>query len=517
MRRLLVVLVAMVWAAGIMRPVHAAEGPAREEVQEALAKATGFFAGEVAAHGGYLYDYSGDLKLREGEGVAPPETVWVQPPGTPAVGEALLRAYAATGDKRHLQAARKAGQALVLGQLHSGGWYYSIEFAPEARRNKSYRFTLAGQPTSDPVKPADRELAAGWDEWRPRKYEKNQTILDDDVTQAATRFLARLDLALDFQDATIHEAANYALRSLLGAQYPNGGWSASYDRFPHAAPSAATYPVLPASYPGDWPRTWPKDFTGCYVTNDDLMEKMIRTLLVAWEVYGDERYLAAAKKAGDFLLLAQMPAPQRAWAQQYDKEMHPVWSRAFEPSAVSSRESLYILKSLLLLYAQTGDKKYLAPIPPAIAYLSESRLPSGQLSRFYELQTNRPLYFTRGKGGKGHVMTYENKRLASNYGFLIEPLMDEIEADYKAALAARPAATQPSRTAGAARQPTEKLTPELAAAARQAVDSLDSRGAWIDRGRMRHNKVEPASGIIRSATFATNVATLCRYLDATRE
>jgi hypothetical protein len=450
------------------------------------------------------------LKLREGEGVAPVETIWVQPPGTPAVGEALLKAYEATGDKTHLQAARDAARALVLGQLHSGGWYYSIGFDPESRRQKSYRYTLDWQKTKDPVRPADRELAAGWDEWRRRKYEGNQTILDDDVTQAATRFLVRTDRALEFKDETIHEAAQYALGSLLGAQYPNGGWSAGYDRFPHVAPSAATYPIKPASYPADWPRTWPKDFTGCYVTNDDLMEKMIRTLLVAWEVYGDDRYLAAAEKAGNFLLLAQMPDPQRAWAQQYDKDMHPVWSRAFEPSSLSSRESLFILKSLLLLYEKTDDKKYLEPIPPAIAYLRQSRLPDGQLSRFYELETNRPLYFTRGKGG-GHVMIYENKRLASNYGFIIEPLMDEIEADYNALLVADPAALRQPRMT------KDKLTPQLATAARQAIDTLDPRGAWIDRGRMRHNKVEPASGILRSETFAANVATLCRYLDAMRE
>jgi hypothetical protein len=46
----------------------AAEPPSRDEVQAALAKASSFFQGEVASGGGYVYAYSGDLTLREGEG-----------------------------------------------------------------------------------------------------------------------------------------------------------------------------------------------------------------------------------------------------------------------------------------------------------------------------------------------------------------------------------------------------------------------------------------------------------------
>ncbi len=40
-------------------------------------------------------------------------------------------------------------------------------------------------------------------------------------------------------------------------------------------------------------------------------------MLDAWEIYHDERALAAAKKGGDFLLLAQMPDPQPAWCQTF--------------------------------------------------------------------------------------------------------------------------------------------------------------------------------------------------------
>ena len=57
------------------------------------------------------------------------------------------------------------------------------------------------------------------------------------------------------------------------------------------------------------------------------MPDVIEMLFFAADVYGDDRYRAAALRAADFLLLAQMPEPQPAWAQQYDENMHPCWAR----------------------------------------------------------------------------------------------------------------------------------------------------------------------------------------------
>lgn len=472
----------------------------RDEAASALRKATEFFHGSVARHGGYVYLQSADLTLREAEGVTAEDTVWVQPPGTPAVGEAFLDAYDATREKAHLDAARDAGRALVLGQLQSGGWYYSIEFGPEARKKFAYRLDLDGKPLPEVVPAKDRARNGGWDVWKRRKYESNVSTFDDDVTQAATRFLVRLDKALGFEEAAIHDAALFALSAMLDVQYPNGGWSTNFDRRQDVPPSEADYPSKPASYPGSWPRTWPKDFTGCYVTNDDLMADAIDTLLRAHEVYGDKRYLNAAKRTGDFLVLAQMTDPQPAWAQQYDKEMHPCWSRAFEPPAVSGLESQYIMAALMRLHDATDDAKYLQPIPRAIEYLTKSRLPDGRLARFYELQTNRPLYFTRVNGK--HEMTYEDDRIATGYGYIVDSELDALESEYRRSKEGRP--------------PAPANVPALAGEARKVIDSQDDRGAWVQPGRLKHHKVEPPGGVIDSATFAANVASLCRYLNATR-
>jgi hypothetical protein len=482
--------------------------PTPDQVRGTLRRATTFFHKQLAIHGGYVYAVSGDLALREAEGVTSDTTIWVQPPGTPAVGQAFLAAFAATEDPVHLRAAQAAGQALVAGQLHSGGWNYRIEFGQVPRQQFNYRFDLESNALPNPVRKAERRAPLGWDEWKVRKYAGNQTTLDDDTTQSAVRFLVRLDAALRFQDQQIHEAAAFALKSLLGSQYPNGGWSANYDRFPEVSPSSDSYPIVKARYPASWPRAWPKDFSGCYVTNDNLVSDMIETLLAAWRTYGDPQYLAAAKRAGDFLLLAQMPEPQPAWAQQYDRQMQPVWSRAFEPPAISGRESQTIMEALLSLSLAAEDRKYIAPIPTAMAYLRKSQLADGRLARFYELQTNRPLYFTRGSGG-GHVMTYSDDRLASNYGFIVENNLDRIEAKYH---------RMKEHPAGASWQeagtPATSLT-ELSAQVRKLVESLDSRGAWIERRRLRHHKVEPESGVIDSQTFITNVGLLRDFLQST--
>src|SRR4051794_28478428 len=109
------------------------------EAEQAMRRAAEFFRRDVASGGGDVWRYSSDLKHRQGEGVAPPLTIWVQPPGTPAVGEAFLDAYAATRDRYYLDAAREVGDALIKGQLESGGWYYRVELDPAKRGEFRYR------------------------------------------------------------------------------------------------------------------------------------------------------------------------------------------------------------------------------------------------------------------------------------------------------------------------------------------------------------------------------------------
>src|SRR5690606_19848781 len=137
----------------------------------------------VARHGGYVWASSGDLALREGEGVVGPDTIWVQPPGTPAVGQALLEAWHATKEQAFLEAAREAGEALLRGQLESGGWNYRIEFASPARDKFYYRLDADGKPRTVELPRGAKERPAGWNTWSRQRISGNQSTLDDDTTQ----------------------------------------------------------------------------------------------------------------------------------------------------------------------------------------------------------------------------------------------------------------------------------------------------------------------------------------------
>jgi hypothetical protein len=434
--------------------------------------------------------------------------IWVQPPGTPAVGEAFLDAFNATGDKFYLEGAREAGEALLRGQLQSGGWYYSISFDAAQRQERFYRLDAQGEPQEVVLPKKKQGLPDGWETWKSNRISGNQTILDDDTTQAAIRFLIRLDAAHKMQDKRLHEAVEYALTSLLAAQYPNGGWSANYDRFPLTLPAEKDYPIVKASYPESWAKMWPKDFRGCYVTNDNLMADCIDTLLLAAETYSEARFLQAARRAGDFLLLAQMPDPQPAWAQQYDAAMQPTWSRAFEPPAISGGESQGILRALLTLYQHTGDAKYLEPIPRALAYLRKSTLADGRLARFYELKSNQPIYFTRDAEGR-HQPTYDETKITTGYGYIFDNKLENLATEYERVRKLLPEKLRPS---GKSRP--GHASASLVAATKSVLAALDERGAWVEKGRLAHHKIAPESGVIQSATFAKNVRTLSKYLAA---
>ncbi|MCE2448642.1 MAG: pectic acid lyase [Candidatus Latescibacteria bacterium] len=313
-------------------PLHSDEVLHRAAV-ETMAKATRYFRGQVATNGGYLWLYQSDFSRRQGEGIASPTTIWVQPPGTPSVGMAFLRAYDATGDTLFLNGAVEAAQALVWGQLASGGWDYRIDFAPETSKKWHYR----------------RDVEQGDHTTGERR---NRTTLDDDNTQSALRLLMQVDQHLDFAAADIHRAVLYGLESLLKAQYPNGAWPQRYSEW--ADPSQ--FPVKKARYPATWSRQYPKErYLAYYTFNDNAIADVIATMIEAHKIYGDERWRRAAERGGDFIILAQMPDPQPAWAQQYNLAMEPAWARRFEPPAITGGESFGVMQILLELYLAYGE------------------------------------------------------------------------------------------------------------------------------------------------------------------
>lgn len=415
-----------------MLPLHAA--PNREEVVASMKRATGAFVEKASVEGGFVYYVTLDGR-RLGEGEATATEIWVQPPGTPAVGEAFLDAYEATGDGSFLEAALKAGKALAYGQLESGGWRNSIDFDPAGPRIDQYR--------------------------NGNGKGKNFSTLDDNITQSALGYLMRLDSLSKGSDPDIRAAIDHALPRLLAAQFENGGFPQGWTG------PVADRPVVKASFPEyDW-RTEGriKEYWNEYTLNDGMALTMTETLLRAHRLAGRAEALDALKHFGDFLLLAQLPDPQPAWAQQYGPDMHPIWARAFEPPAVSGRESEDAMLALLRIAEVTGDEKFLAPIVPAVKYLESSLLPDGQLARYYEIGTNQPLYMQRN--GKGYELTNDDSNLPDHYGWKNPTRLDLIKNTYRAKMAGRPLA--------------EVLDPAPVEATmvEKVIGEMDSSGLWI--------------------------------------
>lgn len=486
---------ATVLALALLAPVvSAADAPLAHEARAAMTRATTFMR-SIAAEGGYLWRYSPDLKERAGENVATPTQIWVQPPGTPSMGMAFLRAYEATGDALFLDAAKAAAHALVVGQLESGGWDYVIDFDP-AKSPAWYRRSDIGKVSA---------AEAG--------KRRNVSTFDDDNSQSALRLLlAVADAAKgsnEPRDVGIREARDYALTKLLAAQRPNGGWPQRWSGQP-ADPKE--YPVQQASFPASYPREYPKaSYNLFYTLNDNTHRDCVNTLLDAGRRLGRPEYRAAALRGGDFLILAQLPEPQPVWAQQYNPQLQPAWARAFEPPSVCSGESVGVMRLLVDLYLETGDEKFLEPLPRAIAWFKRSEIAPGTWARMYEIGTNTPIYGDRDGKIKYRVEDLSPERQTGYswkgaYGVAgaIAAYDGVKAAGRNATLAKQQAAAEKARTPAAKAARARQLEPQV----KRIVGELDATGRWIADYRGK-----PA---IRTETFIVNTRLLADYLEAVK-
>lgn len=447
-----------------------------EQVRAAMMKSGHYFHDVVATHGGYVYHYSLDLKTRWGEGLATEDQIWVQPPGTPTVGMAFLQAYEATADPFYLQAARDAAEAIVYGQLMSGGWQNCVDLDPRGSRVNQYRNGNGGG--------------------------KNNSTFDDGQSQSALLFLIKMDNALSFQDASIHDAAQIGLEAVLAAQYPNGGFPQVW-----TGPVSQKLQILKARYPDyDW-RTEGriKDYWNMYTLNDNVTGYLSQVLIQAHQTYGDAKYVKALKRLGDFLILAQMPEPQPGWAQQYSYEMFPIWARKFEPPGVSGDETQEVIETFMSIYRYTGEEKYLAPIPAALNWLKTSTLPDKQIARYYELKTNRPLYMERQ--GDVYSLTYDDSNLPDHYGWKTNSRVDALQVQFESI-------DIPDMS------DTEEDFEELQERIQAIIEQLDQQGRWIstsDGERLvGQPKIRSGEKYLSSEVFSHHLRTLAEYVVVAR-
>ncbi len=107
---------------------------------------------------------------------------------------------------------------------------------------------------------------------------------------------------------------------------------------------------------------------------------------------------------------------------------------------------------------------------------------------------------------------YTADDLPTHYGFITGSKVDRLRRDYEKLVATDPAKLKPGK-----KPPKYELSSSLTKAAQVAMDGLDSRGAWVETGKLA--AADPAGKvkrIISTQTFIENVDTLSRFIAASR-
>jgi len=427
------------------------EKPGRADVLSAMKKATRFMVDKVSNRGGYVYTYAADFSEQWGEIPARKSQIWVQPPGTPSMGETFLDAFKATGDRVFLDAAEKAANALIYGQHLLGGWHYFIDFDPEG------------------IEDYYEEVASncwGWEEYY--RYYGNCTY-DDDVQTGPTRFMMNLYLAT--LDPKYKSALDKALDFVLLSQFPNGAWP---QRFPLR-----------------------DGYSSHYTFNDNVIFGNIDLLLEAYERLGNAGYKKAALRGMDFVRLSQLSPPQAGWCQQFSHDMKPAKARNYEPAAVEPRATIECIQELERYYKITGEKKYLAGIPDAIAWLEASvinrdanKTYEGRPythAAFYEPGTNKPIYAHRkatraevdpADPNRGYWVDYEFGNFPGHYGMTANVDIDAIKKEFERVKSSTPEDAMAEYRAG--KEAAAKPASAGAEKVRQAIAAMNGQGAWLE-------------------------------------
>ncbi|MDP6037265.1 MAG: polysaccharide lyase, partial [Candidatus Latescibacteria bacterium] len=180
----------------------------------------------------------------------------------------------------------------------------------------------------------------------------------------------------------------------------------------------------------------------------------------------------------------------------------PAWARKFEPASITGGETFGIMRSLLDLYLETGENRFLEPIPKALAWAKRSRLSDGRLARFYELKTNTPLYFT-----KDYTLTYDDSDMPTHYAFKVSGnRIEGIERTYNRIINDGREKILSERNR--APQPDPEQIQEI-------IQALDEQGRWVENDSLRNpeNRRERIeTEILSCRTFNRNLTLLARYV-----
>lgn len=301
--------------------------------------------------------------------------------------------------------ARALADTVVLHQSIEGGW----------PKNTS----LAVSPDAAPVD------------------ERSKNTFDNEATTLPMAFLARVIHA--GERPRDRQAFDRGLDYILAAQYPNGGW--------------------PQFFPlrdGYWSRI---------TFNDDAMVRILILLrdiasgTSPYEFVDPARRARAAEaveRGARLILDAQIRqnGVRTVWSAQHDERtLEPAWARAYEPPSLSGSESVGLTRFLMAI--PDPSPEVIAAVEGAVAWFRTTALtgvrfepttgpdgvhdarlvadPSaGPLwARFYELETNRPIFVDRNSVVHYDIAEIDRER-RTGYRYYGEWPRDLIHEDYPA-------------------------------------------------------------------------------------
>ncbi len=387
---------------------------------------------------------------------------------------------------------------------------HTIEVQPPGTPAVGFSFLKAYKTTGDETflkyaKEAGEALIkgqnkyGGWDHRIDFQNEPKRIVVsfDDNQTQSATRLLMALDQ--EVEDKTLHQSVVNALDMMLKTQLEQGGW-------PHKYPEQGNY----------------HDYA---TFNDGGINRCVDVMLDAYRLYREDDYYQSIVKAGHYIYISQLPPPQPGWAQQYNEFLQPVWARAFEPPSVCPAVTLNNVNTLIDIYELSGEDMLLLPIRDALIWVESVKLPNGKWPRFVELNTNKPMYYNRGRI---RVEKLEDLTPERYTGYSYETNLT----DYFAKTSERFKTISEKRNknifpllAKPTREELLKQKSDLRESVNKIISSQDEIGRWITKNdrfkkeipKKKWNGQYIIKDRISSAVFNENINTLCDYIGVCKE
>lgn len=265
---------------------------------------------------------------------------------------------------------------------------------------------------------------------------------DNHATTTPIEFLAMVYRASGKEE--YRKAVDLGIDYILQAQYANGGWP-------------QFYPIRQGYY--------------SHITfNDDAMTRVVEFLERVGagdgpfgfiEPHRRELATQAAERGIDLILKLQIVQDGKptVWAAQYDENtLEPAWARRYEPPSLSGSESVGIVE--LLMGIDDPSPEVVAAVEGAVTWFKAHSISGYRLekftdanggkdarlvpdadapllwARFYELETNRPLFLGRDSVFRYRLEDIEQERRGgyNYYGYWANDLIEKRYPRWKAAI-----------------------------------------------------------------------------------